>query len=391
MDRPFFVFFFDFTFVKSRSVILSSIFSRVREMFADVRLPMCQFFNWNIDGIGSFLVPEHYVVKNVLGSGSFGSVISAQCIIGENRGSLVAIKQIKNIYSEENNAVRVKREVQFMAHLDHPNVLGLQDVYFRYDEKQQIKEAYIIMFAMPTDLHRIIRSKNRLTAEHIKFISYQLFCGLDHIHKSDIIHRDIKPSNILIDSYCHVKIADFGLSRCASSQKSTNDNKFTEYTVTRWYRAPEILCDLTYDKKIDIWSVGCIIGEMLLRDVVFPGSDYLEQLEFIIEILGTPSTETINGLGNILAIDFIKSLKKVSAKPFSTIFPTADALAIDLLENIITFRPENRFTAAEALQHPYFDDVRSEEITNIPFRHFDGARANKQDLINCATMLPTPQ
>ena len=106
---------------------------------------------------------------------------------------------------------------------------------------------------METDLHKIIYSKNELTDEHIQYFLYQILKGMKYIHSSHVIHRDLKPSNLLLNSNCDLKICDFGLAR---GVKEEVDYELTEYVVTRWYRAPEVMCSVqTYDHKIDVWSV----------------------------------------------------------------------------------------------------------------------------------------
>jgi len=112
----------------------------------------------------------------------------------------------------------------------------------------------MILDFMETDLHKIIYSKNELTDEHIQYFIYQLLKGLKYIHSAHVIHRDLKPSNLLLNGNCDLKICDFGLAR---GVKEEVDYELTEYVVTRWYRAPEVMCSCQeYDHKIDVWSTG---------------------------------------------------------------------------------------------------------------------------------------
>ena len=114
-----------------------------------------------------------------------------------------------------------------------------------------------------------------------QYFLYQLLRGLKYVHSANVLHRDLKPSNLLLNANCDLKIADFGLAR------TTSETDFmTEYVVTRWYRAPELLLNCSeYTAAIDIWSVGCILGEIITRQPLFPGKDYVHQLRLITEVL----------------------------------------------------------------------------------------------------------
>ena len=125
--------------------------------------------------------------------------------------------------------------------------------------------------------------------------------------------------------------------------------------MTRWYRAPEVILNASeYTKAVDIWSIGCILGELLGRTALFPGENYLDQIQRIISVLGTPTFDDISYITNEQAMKFIKSLPKRSKQSFQKLFPKANPLAIDLLENMLTFNPHDRYTVEDCLSHPYF-------------------------------------
>jgi serine/threonine protein kinase len=134
---------------------------------------------------------------------------------------------------------------------------------------------------MDVDLHRAIYYGRQLSPEHIQFFMYQLLCGLKYIHSVGVVHRDLKPSNILVNANCDLKITDFGLSR----QLTDRTRDLTEYVVTRWYRAPEImLSSCQYTKSVDVWSAGCIFAEMLQKRPLFPGDNYRHVLRLITKV-----------------------------------------------------------------------------------------------------------
>jgi mitogen-activated protein kinase 7 len=151
---------------------------------------------------------------------------------------------------------------------------------------------------MEADMHQIIRSQQPLTDAHFQYFLYQILRGLKYIHSANVLHRDLKPGNLLVNADCELKICDFGLAR-GFSNAPDHTAFMTEYVATRWYRAPEIMLSFqNYTKAIDIWSVGCIFAEMLGGKVLFPGKDYVHQLNLILNILGTPDEETIRRIGS---------------------------------------------------------------------------------------------
>jgi mitogen-activated protein kinase 1/3 len=164
----------------------------------------------------------------------------------------------------------------------------------------------------------------------------------------------LKPANLLVNANCDLKICDFGLARTSQ----VDGESMTEYVVTRWYRAPELLlgCD-NYGTSIDVWSVGCIFAEILGRKPIFPGKDSLDQMKLIVNVLGSQHESDLDFIHNPKAKGFIKLLPYTQGTPFSRLYPQADPLALDLLQKLLVFDPTRRITVLEALQHPYMADL----------------------------------
>jgi serine/threonine protein kinase len=229
--------------------------------------------------------------------------------------------------------------------------------------KDDFEDVYMVFEFMETDMHKIIYSKNDLTDDHCQYFGYQTLRGLRHIHAANVLHRDLKPSNLLLNGNCDLKICDFGLARGVSVEPNF---ELTEYVVTRWYRAPEIMCACQeYDCKIDVWSVGCILMEVLLRKPLFPGDDYIHQLNLIFQLLGTPSDDDLGWVTNEKALQYMLSLPKQKPVPFETLFAKKavkpNPLALDLCKKMLTFNPHKRISVADALNHPYLKPLNVKE------------------------------
>lgn len=195
----------------------------------------------------------------------------------------------------------------------------------------------------------------RLSNDHICYFLYQILRGLKYIHSANVLHRDLKPSNLLLNTTCDLKICDFGLARVADPEHD-HTGFLTEYVATRWYRAPEIMLNSKgYTKSIDIWSVGCILAEMLSNRPIFPGKHYLDQLNHILGVLGSPSQEDLDCIVNEKARSYLQSLPFKPKVPWNRLFPQADPKALDLLGKMLTFNPYSRISVEEALAHPYLE------------------------------------
>ncbi|GAX82696.1 hypothetical protein CEUSTIGMA_g10122.t1 [Chlamydomonas eustigma] len=198
-----------------------------------------------------------------------------------------------------------------------------------------------------------------------QYFLYQVLRGLKYMHSANILHRDLKPSNLLVNANCDLKICDFGLARTSNN---TEKEFMTEYVVTRWYRAPELLLSCSeYHTPIDMWSVGCIFAELLGRKPLFPGKDYVHQLNLITKVIGSPSDNELHFISSERAKRYIKSLPKNDRVSFQAMWPNANATAVDLLDKMLVFDPSKRITVEGALGHPYLASLH--DLSDEPTCH----------------------
>eukprot|EP01137_Pigoraptor_chileana_P008898 Opistho-2@56377 len=308
-----------------------------------------------------FEVPRNYTQLQTIGMGAFGQVCSA---VDVHKGKNVAIKKVLKPFQTAIHAKRTYREIRLLRHMRHENVIGLDDLFTPAKTIDQFNDVYLVTEKMGADLNNIVRTQ-QLSDDHVQFLVYQILRGLKYVHSAGIIHRDLKPSNVAVNENCDLKILDFGLARVA-------DPEMTGYVATRWYRAPEIMLSWKkYDKGVDIWSVGCIMAELLTGKPLFPGTDHVNQLTLITEIVGTPDERTIKNIESETARAYVMSMPKHKKVPFTQIFPGGNPDAIDLLEKMLIFEPANRITASQALAHRYFATLHDPDDEPISATSFD--------------------
>lgn len=301
----------------------------------------------------SFNVGSRYRVCDVIGEGAYGVVCSAY---HRPTGQKVAIKKIQP-FDHQMFALRTLRELKLLRYFQESgaseNIISILDVV-KAPTFEGFTEVYFIQELMETDLHRVVRTQ-KLSDDHAQYFIYQILRALKIMHSADVIHRDLKPSNLLLNANCDLKICDFGLARSVLTAEPGGENGFmTEYVATRWYRAPEIMLTFKqYTKAIDIWSVGCILAEMLTCRPLFPGRDYHNQISLILDVLGTPSIDDFYAIGSRRSRDYIRNMPLRKRKDFSKLFPTASPEALDFLQKTLEFNPKKRPTVEECLAHPY--------------------------------------
>lgn len=312
----------------------------------------------------AFDVGPRYVDLEPVGEGAYGVVVSA---LDTRTGQRVAIKKIEAI-EHQTYYQRTLREIRILTRFKHENIVDIKNIIC----DPTGRDIYIVQCLMETDLHRIINRRDELTGCHRAYFLYQILRGLKYIHSANVLHRDLKPGNLLINQNCDLKICDFGLARVADPLRD-HTGQLTEYVATRWYRAPEIMLNSRgYSKAIDIWSVGCILAEMLQRRAIFPGRHYLEQLQLILQVVGSPEPQELNWILNDRAREYLSSsnMRRYTRSPWNERFPNATPNELDLLDKMLVLNPSERINVEQALAHPYFDtyyDPDDEPVAEQPF------------------------
>ena len=282
-----------------------------------------------------------YERQKLIGEGTFGKVHKA---VVTATGEIVAIKKlIKTMSSKEGAELSMLREIMLLQELKHENVIDLIEVFVHHGSISLVFEF------CDADLEAVIKDSSRhLSIAQVKGYLLGTLRGVAFCHANWVLHRDLKPGNLLLTSSGGIKVADFGLARFFGSP----ERRYTGQVVTRWYRAPELLFGAKfYGPSVDLWSVGCIFAELLLRAPYFPGNSDIEQLSRIFTGLGTPTEETWPG---VTALPDYIPFHPQPGKPLREVFSAASDEALDLLQQLLTLHPGARIRASAALDHAYF-------------------------------------
>lgn len=304
-------------------------------------------------------VRRKYDVQAKLGKGAYGIVWRA---VDRRSGETTALKKIFDAFQNAQDAQRTFREVMFLQEMSgHEHIVTLLNVL----KADNDCDLYLVFEHMETDLHAAIRA-GILQDVHHRYIVWQALKALKFMHSAELLHRDMKPSNLLLNGDCLVKVADFGLARSMrdldAASRGGPATVMTDYVATRWYRAPEILMGSPrYTFGVDMWSIGCILGEMLSGTAVFPGSSTLDQLERIMGLTGKPKASE----AEVLSPYALEMLSQLQAPPpaettWSKHFPSASPDALDLMRRCLSFNPAHRPSAEEALAHEYVAQFHDE-------------------------------
>ncbi|XP_025829745.1 glycogen synthase kinase-3 beta isoform X3 [Agrilus planipennis] len=296
-----------------------------------------------------------YTDTKVIGNGSFGVVYQAKLC---DTGEMVAIKKVLQDKRFKN------RELQIMRRLEHCNIVKLK--YFFYSSGDKKDEVYLnlVLEYIPETVYKVARhyskSKQTIPISFIKLYMYQLFRSLAYIHSLGICHRDIKPQNLLLDPETGVlKLCDFG-----SAKHLIKGEPNVSYICSRYYRAPELIFGaIDYTTKIDVWSAGCVLAELLLGQPIFPGDSGVDQLVEIIKVLGTPTREQIREMNpNYTEFKF----PQIKSHPWQQVFRArTPPEAIELVARLLEYTPSSRISPLQACAHPFFNELR-EPNTLLP-------------------------
>ena len=303
-----------------------------------------------------------YEILGIVGEGAYGIVYKCR---NKYTNEIVAIKKFKEIHDDIVKKT-MKRELKVLQKLKHENIVEFKEAF-----KNKSKLYLVFEYVEKNLLEVLEQYPNGLDQKIIKILIFQLCKAVNYLHKNNIIHRDIKPENLLISKDFKLKVCDFGFARnfsCNSSSynlnnNSENDLKLTEYVATRWYRAPELLIDNgKYGPEVDYWAIGCLMGELIDGNPLFPGENELDQIHCIQKILGN-FNKKLNDIFYQNPIFYGKSLLNV-CKPQTLekrYLGKMSKIGIDFLKGLLEIDPNKRLKSEMLFNHPYFKELLIKE------------------------------
>ncbi|XP_072950127.1 cyclin-dependent kinase G-2 [Typha angustifolia] len=291
---------------------------------------------------------------NKINEGTYGVVYRAR---DKKTGEIVALKKVKMEKEREGFPLTSLREINILLSFHHPSIVDVKEVVVG----SSLDSIFMVMEYMEHDLKGLMETmKQPYSQSEVKCLMLQLLEGVKYLHDNWVLHRDLKTSNLLLNNCGELKICDFGLSR----QYGSPLKPYTQLVVTLWYRAPELLLGAKeYSTAIDMWSLGCIMAELLAKEPLFNGKTEFDQLDKIFRILGTPNEKIWPGFGKLprVKVNFVKQpYNRLREKFPPTSFsgrPTLSEAGFDLLNKLLTYDPEKRITAEAALKHDWFREV----------------------------------
>ncbi|EJF63893.1 Pkinase-domain-containing protein [Dichomitus squalens LYAD-421 SS1] len=301
-----------------------------------------------------------YTVMTKLGEGTFGEVHKA---IHREKGHTVALKRILMHNEKEGMPVTALREIKILKALRHPCIVDILDMFVvRSHGKESPLSVYMVFPYMDHDLAGLLENERvKLSPSQIKLYMKQLLEGTEYMHRNHILHRDMKAANLLISNDGCLKIADFGLARAfdpsivrVKEDARGKERKYTNCVVTRWYRPPELLLGARqYGGEVDMWGVGCVLGEMFFRKPILPGASDLDQLDKIWQLCGTPTAQSWPEYDLLPGCEGVKKFQ-VHYRRLRKTYESIGPETVDLLDRLLVCNPRDRLTASQALDHDYF-------------------------------------
>lgn len=315
---------------------------------------------------------------NKIDEGTYGVVYRAK---DKKTGEIVALKKVKMEKEREGFPLTSLREINILLSFHHPSIVDVKEVVVG----SNLDSIFMVMEYMEHDLKGLMETmKQPFSQSEVKCLMLQLLEGIKYLHDNWVLHRDLKTSNLLLNNRGELKICDFGLAR----QYGSPLKPYTHLVVTLWYRAPELLLGAKqYSTAIDMWSLGCIMAELLSKEPLFNGKTELDQIDKIFRTLGTPSETIWPGFSKLpgVKVNFVKHQYNLLRKKFpATSFTGSPVLSdsgFDLLNKLLTYDPEKRITAEAALNHDWFREVplpKSKDfMPTFPAQHAQDRRVRR--------------